>query len=90
MNDNRTKFNKCALCEKNIMTLNHLSFRKCLNTHGKNAHRYCNSCWFEKIVPLSEEIHLKCYGCERQFPLWFIPKTILDKTIKVQIIEIED
>lgn len=67
--------NVCSCCEKPIsITDPILSFRKCLNEHGKWAHRYCKNCWFDILLPVSQEKHLTCLGCQKKIPLWYFPK----------------
>lgn len=83
---------KCSSCEYKIRgDQEFYHFRKCLNEHGKWAHRICKNCWWKIIIPFSEIVHLKCPGCLKKIPLWYHPKEKpknLQKT--VQVIQLEE
>jgi len=82
--------NKCCACEYKIRNDSEfLHFRRCLNEHGRCAHRVCKNCWFKIIVPISEEVHLRCLGCTKKLPLVrFQKKKPITKS--AQIIDIDD
>ena len=82
------KYNRCCYCEKQMQTNDIFHFRRCLNTHGRWAHRICSMCWWSIVIPQSENIHFQCFGCVKKWPLWFFPK-IKGTSSSVQIIEIE-
>lgn len=74
--------NKCCMCEYSIRQGSEFfHFRKCYNEHGRWAHRVCKNCWFKIVVPLSQETHLKCYGCRKELPLWKFEKQQYKKKI---------
>lgn len=78
------KFNRCCYCEKQINTKDFFNFRKCLNEHGKtSAHRICSTCWWGIIVPQSEDVHFRCFGCVKEWPLWITPKSKMSKVSQV-------
>ena len=78
-----TEYNRCCNCEKNLKEKDKFfHFRKCYNTNGKWAHRICEKCWWEYVIPNSEKIHFKCFGCDKHWPLWFFPKTKQKMKIK--------
>jgi len=64
-------------------------FRKCLNEHGRSAHRVCEKCWWEKIIPWSQQLHLKCPGCVKHLPL-IKNKKSTQKIKQEDIITIDD
>lgn len=84
------KYNRCCRCEAHITTNDIFSFRRCLNTHGRWAHRICPTCWWNHVVPESENIHFVCFGCQRKWPLWYIPKEKPKKRQTAQIIQVID
>jgi hypothetical protein len=83
--------NKCCSCEYKIRDDSEFfHFRSCLNKHGKWAHRVCKNCWWKIIIPISEEIHLKCFGCIKKLPFIKIPKIKQKISQKTQLIQIDD
>ncbi len=84
-----TEYNRCCYCEKSFQTDEKFHFRKCLNTHGRWAHRICSTCWWDFVIPQSEQVHFKCFGCVKKWPLWYFPKEKRKFNQTIQIIEIE-
>jgi len=84
--------NTCACCDKKIPVQQKqvFSFRKCLNQHGNRAHRICAKCWWQTIIPASQEQHLKCPGCLARAPLYVPPATVPKAFQTQKIIQILD
>ena len=81
---------RCAACEYRIRGKEYFNFRKCLNDHGRWAHRLCKNCWWKIIIPFSEEVHLRCPGCLKDLPLWHHPKEKARKMPNAEYVELLD
>lgn len=84
---NNHESHKCSSCEYKIREdQEFFHFRKCLNDHGKHAHRICKNCWWKIIIPFSEIVHLQCPGCLKSLPLWYHPKQKRKPVSQTQIV----
>jgi hypothetical protein len=66
---------KCCMCEKVINKDNTFVPLKCLNKHGKAAHRICQDCWWDPNIGFAREgVSHECPGCIKGLPLTYVKK----------------
>lgn len=66
----------CCMCGREVNINDTLVPSKCLQIHGKKAHRICSECWWNPTTGFAREnAPHGCPGCAKNLPLTKVQNT---------------